>query len=199
MAVISGAQSLELLVSRSFSVCRDVSRNNEKAAAPAGKHQYRECGIIAVGSGHRAGHRRENPANAEIIRRIQECGRFSGHPRHRQEATGQNAQISHRRQSRSVQIRAASDAASCKGRAPTSHGTRSHFGAASYNPAVTTLELFRANHEPRSFSGLRGAIREFGAWGEAARYAEEPGRRCGCRSLREPRLFSGGWSGREYP
>jgi len=65
----------------------------EKAAAEAGKHQYRDIGRIAASSGHWAGDGGEDSPNAQIVWLVQERGRFAGDPWAGAEAPRKNAQV----------------------------------------------------------------------------------------------------------
>ena len=90
-----------------------VSRK-EKAAAEAGKSQHRDIRRIATSARDWTGDRGEDFADAQIVRRVQERGRFAGHPRHRQKAPRQNAQIFDGREARDTQEHAAiGEAGSC--------------------------------------------------------------------------------------
>src|SRR6266581_6103874 len=76
----------------------------EKAAGEAGKHQYRDVAGIAASAGDWAGDGGEDFANAQIVRRVQERGRFTCDSRAWSEAPRKNAQVLDRRKSCSSEV-----------------------------------------------------------------------------------------------
>src|SRR6266566_9054485 len=58
----------------------------EKAAAEAGKPEHGDFRRTAASAWDWTGNRGKDFADAQIVRRVQERGRFAGHPRHRQKA-----------------------------------------------------------------------------------------------------------------
>ncbi len=90
-----------------------VSRK-EEAAAEAGKPEHGDFRRTAASARNWTGDRGEDFADAQIVRRVQERGRFAGHPWHRQKAPRQNAQIFDGREARDTQEHAATgEAGSC--------------------------------------------------------------------------------------
>src|SRR6266704_3965763 len=79
-----------------------VSRK-EKAAAEADKTQNGDFRRTPASARDWTGDRGKDLADAQIVRRVQERGRFAGHPWHRQKAPGQNAQIFDSREARDTQ------------------------------------------------------------------------------------------------
>ena len=177
--------------SHSLPSLQHLCARQEKTARAAGEHQYGELRAIANSAGNRTGDRGQNSTDAEVLRRIQERGRFAGDSRPRTETARKNAQILDRRETGRDEILAtASEVRSvCRktGRQTVreisryarndGRGARATGGA---SPGITATDekLITA---PGALAGL------------AFRCAEGPGRRCGCRSLRGPRLFSDDW------
>jgi hypothetical protein len=80
---------------------------HQKAAPQAHQHQHRQFRRAPASPRHRTGHRRENPANAQVLRSLQKRRRPSRHQRPGPQASRQNAQIPDRRQI--VRLRKASN------------------------------------------------------------------------------------------
>jgi hypothetical protein len=74
---------------------------HQKATHSTHQHQHRGLNPIAAGPRHRALNRRKNPANAQIVRRVQKRQRPDGHQRSRPQTAGKNEEISNRGQVRS--------------------------------------------------------------------------------------------------
>jgi hypothetical protein len=90
-------QTLRPIDDGDISVRRHPACNVEETAGPSDQHQFRQFRAVAAGPGNRAGDRRKNPADAQVVWATQERRRFAGDSRHRPEAAGKNAQISGRR------------------------------------------------------------------------------------------------------
>jgi hypothetical protein len=83
-------------------------RWEEKTAHAAREHQHGELRAVANSSGDRASDGRQDSADAQVVWRVQERGRFARDSRPRSEAPRQNAQVPDRRktglETRSVTI-----------------------------------------------------------------------------------------------
>jgi hypothetical protein len=90
-------QTLRPIDDGDVSVRGHPARHIEETADPSGQHQFRQFRTAAVGSGNRAADRRKKPADAQVVRAMQERRQFAGDSRHRAEAAGKNAQVSCRR------------------------------------------------------------------------------------------------------
>ena len=84
-----------------FSLCSPSSLprgpsflSQEEAARKACQHQYRYFRRASASAGNRPSHGAEDSTNAQIVRAVQERGRFIGHSRTRPKTPGQNAQVS---------------------------------------------------------------------------------------------------------
>jgi len=92
---------------RYLHVCPSASTLQEKAAGATGQHQYRDIGRAATGAGNRAGDGGQDFANAQVVRLIQERGRFAGDSRAWAEAAREDAQVFDRWKTGCAEIRAA--------------------------------------------------------------------------------------------
>src|SRR6266852_8936695 len=84
-AIIASPPFLLLPFPEPHFLCGDSSGEKE-AAGKARESQYGDFARIAASAGNRAGDGREDFEDAQIVRRIQERGRFAGDSRNRAEA-----------------------------------------------------------------------------------------------------------------
>src|SRR6267378_6368068 len=79
-------------------LCRVRGRGKEKAARQADKSQYGDLGRTATGAGDWTGDGGQDLANAQIVWRLQERGRFAGDSRAGPKAAREDAQVFDRRE-----------------------------------------------------------------------------------------------------
>jgi len=189
----------------------------EKATGETGKHQHRDVRRIAASSRDRARNGGKDFANAQIVRRLQERGRFAGHSRPRSEAPRKNAQVLDCREASCGKERRAPSEGHSSGRkaarqtireiSPRKIGAERKRSRCARNDGWTMVDAgAEIVFPPLGATGGANAasapqkrklgemfIRAPDAWAWVARCGGGPGRRCERRSLLGRRLFSGDW------